>query len=112
MTITCCIRYKLDPFELDAFEVYARAWLDIIPACGGDLIGYFMPHEGTNYEALAMINFENLAAYETYRARLRGDAEAMANFHFAQDKRCILEETRTFLRPVAHAAVVPGVRRR
>jgi hypothetical protein len=112
MTVTCCIRYRLDPFQLDAFEAYARAWLDIIPACGGDLIGYFMPHEGTNFEALALISFESLAAYEAYRARLRADAEAMANFRFAQEKRCILEETRTFLRPVAHPAVSPGVLRK
>ena len=112
MTVTCCIRYKLDPFQLDAFEAYARAWLDIIPACGGDLIGYFMPHEGTNFEALALISFESLAAYEAYRARLRADAEAIANFRRASEARCILEETRTFLRPVVHPQIVPGVRRR
>ena len=47
-------------------------WLTIIPACGGDLIGYFMPHEGTNNIAQAMISFESLAAYEAYRARLQG----------------------------------------
>jgi len=39
MTVTCCIRYVIDPFQRDAFEAYARNWLAIIPACGGDLIG-------------------------------------------------------------------------
>jgi hypothetical protein len=24
MTVTCCIRYVLDPFQRDAFEAYAR----------------------------------------------------------------------------------------
>ena len=31
MTVTCCIRYVLDPFQRDAFEAYARNWLTIIP---------------------------------------------------------------------------------
>ena len=73
MTVTCAIRYVLDPFKRDAFETYARNWLTIIPACGGDLIGYFLPHEGTNNIAHALISFDSLAAYEAYRARLRAD---------------------------------------
>lgn len=100
MTVTCCIRYVIDPFQRDAFEVYARNWLTIIPACGGDLLGYFMPHEGTNNVALALISFEGLAAYEAYRARLKADPAGIANFRMAQEKRLILEETRTFLTPV------------
>jgi NIPSNAP len=100
MAITCCIRYVLDPFKRDAFETYARRWGTIIPRCGGDLLGYFMPHEGTNNIALALISFDSLAAYETYRERLRSDAEGVANFRFAQDERFILSEERTFLRGV------------
>jgi NIPSNAP len=101
MTITCCIRYVLDPFKRDEFEDYARHWNTIIPKCGGDLIGYFMPHEGTNNIALALISFESLAAYETYRARLRNDPDGVANFERAQERRFILSEERTFLRPVS-----------
>jgi len=101
MTVTCCIRYVIDPFQRDAFEAYARAWLEIIPACGGDLIGYWLPHEGTNNVALALISFDSLAAYEAYRARLKADSAGHANFLMAQDKRFILEETRNFLTPVA-----------
>ncbi len=100
MAITCCIRYVLDPFKRDAFEEYARRWASIIPRCGGDLIGYFMPHEGTNNIALALISFESLAAYEAYRARLRADDAGMANFRFAEEARFILSEERTFLRGV------------
>ena len=100
MTVTCCIRYVIDPYQRDAFEKYAQAWLTIIPEMGGDLLGYFLPHEGTNNVALAMIGFDNLAAYETYRGRLRRDAPAMANFAFARDRKFIVEETRTFLQPV------------
>lgn len=101
MTVTCCIRYVIDPFQRDAFEAYARNWLSIIPACGGDLLGYFLPHEGTNNIAVAMISFESLAAYEAYRARLRADDAGMANFRMAQVQRFILSEERTFLTPVS-----------
>jgi hypothetical protein len=100
MTVTCCIRYVLDPYKREAFEAYARRWGEIIPRCGGDLIGYFMPHEGTNNIALAMISFASLADYEAYRARIKADPDGIANFQFAQEQRFILSEERTFLRPV------------
>ena len=101
MAVTCCIRYVLDPFKRDEFEEYAQAWGRIIPRCGGDLLGYFMPHEGTNTIALAMISFDSLAAYEAYRARIKADPEGKANFAFAQKEKFILSEERTFLRPVS-----------
>jgi hypothetical protein len=47
-----------------------------------------------------MIGFDCLAAYETYRGRLRQDTASLANLKFAQDRKFILEETRSFLRPV------------
>jgi len=59
-----------------------------------------MPHEGTNNIAYGLISFESLAAYEAYRARLRSDPESVANFHFAEEQRCILAEERSFLREV------------
>ena len=100
MTVTVFIRYQLDPFKRAMFEQYARRWLTIIPRCGGDLVGYWMPHEGTNNIASALISFESLAAYESYRARLRTDSEGMANFGFAEENKFILAEERTFLRKV------------
>ena len=101
--IVCCIRYVIDPFQRDAFEEYAKRWGSIIPRCGGGLIGYYLPHEGTNNIALALISFDSLAAYERYRATLRADAEGLANFRFAQEKRFILSEERTFLKAVDKA---------
>ncbi len=86
MTVTVFIRYRIDPFKRTLFEEYAKRWLSIIPKAGGDLLGYWMPHEGTNNIAFALISFENLAAYEAYRARLRTPgSEAVANFNFAED---------------------------
>jgi hypothetical protein len=100
MTVTLFIRYQLDPFKRAQFEENSRRWLSIIPRCGGDLIGYWMPHEGTNNIAFALVSFESLAAYEAYRAELRNDREAMANFDFAEQNKFILAEERTFLRKV------------
>jgi hypothetical protein len=100
MAITVFIRYRLDPFKRAMFEEYAKRWLTIIPKCGGDLVGYWMPHEGTNTIASALISFESLASYENYRARLRTDAEGIANFNFAEEHKFILDEERTFLRKV------------
>jgi len=102
MTITCFIRYRIDPFQRDAFREYAEIWGSIIPRCGGHLVGYFLPHEGTNDVAWGLVAFDSLASYEAYRARLRTDAEAMANLAVAQAKRFILREERTF------TEVVPG----
>ena len=96
-TITCFIRYEIDPFQREAFREYAQNWLRIIPRCGGDLLGYFLPHEGTNHIAWGLIAFESLAAYEAYRARLKSDPEGRANFEFARKSRLILKEERTFL---------------
>lgn len=101
MTVTVFIRYVIDPFQRDAFAEYARIWGRIIPKCGGGLIGYFLPHEGTNNIAWALISFDSLATYEAYRTRLRADPEGAANFRFAQEKRFILSEERTFLEAVA-----------
>src|SRR6201747_1959123 len=98
LAITVFIRYQLDPFKRAMFEDYAKRWLGIIPRCGGDLLGYWMPHESNHNIAFALISFENIAAYEVYRGRLRADSESMANFHFAEENKFILAEERTFLR--------------
>jgi NIPSNAP len=100
VAVTVFIRYQIDPFKRAMFEQYARAWLTIIPKAGGDLIGYWMPHEGTNNIAFALISFESLASYENYRARLRSDDEGIANFGFAEENQFIVAEERTFLRQV------------
>jgi hypothetical protein len=101
MTITCFIRYEIDPFQSDAFREYAARWAAIIPRCGGDLVGYFVPHEGTNNVAWGLIAFDSLAAYEAYRARLKADPDGRANFALAQSKRLILREERSFVEAVS-----------
>ena len=100
MLIACVIRYQIDPFQRERFQVYAENWGRIIPRCGGHLIGYFLPHEGTNDVAWGLIAFDSLAAYERYKARLGTDAEARANFEMALKERLILREERTFVKVV------------
>ena len=107
MTITCFIRYEIDPFGKAAFEEYARNWGQAIPRCGADLIGYYAPHEGsaTTY---ATYSIDSLAAYEAYRARLAADPAGKANYAFAKRERFILKEDRMFLKHVSgpHAKLV------
>lgn len=97
MNLTCVIRYQIDPFQREAFAEYARNWGRIIPGCGGHLVGYFLPHEGTNDVAWGLIAFDSLAAYEAYRARLKSNPDARANFAMATAKRLILREERNFV---------------
>lgn len=96
MALTCFIRYQIDPFQREAFRAYAEAWGRVIPRCGGRLLGYFLPHEGSNDIAWGLIAFDSLAAYEAYRTRLKADPEGRANFERAQRGRFILREERSF----------------
>jgi hypothetical protein len=100
MTITCIIRYEIDPFQKDAFKEYAQNWGNINPRCGGHLIGYFLPYQGTNDVAWGLIAFDSLASYEVYQARVRADKEGRENFAMADAKRLILREERNFVEVV------------
>lgn len=100
MKITCFIRYQIDPAQKEAFHAYAAAWGHIIPRCGGELVGYFLPWEGTNDVAWGLISFDSLAAYESYRSRLKADPEARKNLAAAAEHRFILREERNFVEVV------------
>ncbi len=100
MSITCIIRYEIDPFQRDEFKEYAENWGRTIPRCGGHLVGYFLPHEGTNNVAWGLIAFDSLAHYEAYRARLKTDEDGRSNFTLAQERKFILKEERTFVEVV------------
>lgn len=108
MKLTCVIRYQIDPFQKDAFRTYAENWGRIIPRCGGHLVGYFLPYEGTSDVAWGLISFDSLAAYEAYRARLRSDPEGRANFEMAQSRRFILREERNFVENVDGTFAIPA----
>ena len=110
MTITVFIRYQIDPFQRDAFKKYAENWGRIIPRCGGHLVGYFLPHEGTNDVGWGLIAFDSLASYEAYRTRIRADSEGRENLAIAQTKRFILREERNFVEVVDGTFGIPAAR--
>ncbi|HEY1448092.1 MAG TPA: NIPSNAP family protein [Caulobacteraceae bacterium] len=98
--ITCFIRYEIDPFKHTEFAAYARRWGEAIPRCGAELIGYFGPHEGSATTAYGVYNIADLAAYETYRARLKADSLGVETFAFAREQQIIRKEDRLFLTPL------------
>ena len=109
MAVTVFIRYQLDPFKRGMFEEYSKRWLTIIPKCGGDLVGYFMPHEGTNNIAYALISFENLATYEAYRAAARRP-RGHRQFQFRRREQ-IYPQRGTNVPPQGDAVIATGGRR-
>jgi NIPSNAP protein len=108
MTIACVIRYQIDPFQRDVFKKYAENWGCIIPSNGGHLIGYFLPHEGTNDVAWALIAFDSLGSYEKYKTRLKSDPDAIDNFNMALTKKIILREERNFVEAVEGTFGIPS----
>jgi NIPSNAP len=96
-----CIRYTIDRYRPDEFETYARRWMegDIITRCGGKPLGYFLPKRGfggPDNIALALIGFQSLAAYESYRSRIAADLDSKKNLADAEKSRCILIEDRSY----------------
>jgi hypothetical protein len=107
MKLVCIIRYQIDPFQLDNFRKHAENLIHAVPRCGGHLVGFFMPHEGTNDVAWAMVMVDSLAAYEAYRTRLKADPEAIEDAAWMQNKRVILREERNFVKVVDGTFNIP-----
>src|SRR5947208_11471523 len=64
MTITCVIRYQIDPFQREAFKKYAENWGRIIPRRGGHLVVHLLPYQATNDVAQRIIVCDTLTPYE------------------------------------------------
>jgi heme-degrading monooxygenase HmoA len=102
MTVTCFIRYEIDPFQRDAFREYAENWARIIPRCGGDLVGYFLPHEGTNDVAWGLIACESLSlaaegrrgSQREFRVRAVEASDPARAAHLSRDGRRHLPDRR------------------
>ena len=108
MSITCFIRYEIDPTKHAQFEQYARNWGQCIPSCGAELVGYFSPHEGSSTTAYGVYHIDSLSYYEAYRARLKEHPLGKENYAFAQKERFLLREDRLFLKLAStpHAPLV------
>lgn len=101
--ITLSIRYTIEARKRPDFERYARSLTKIIPRCGGELVGYWLPTKfaGPTNEALGLISFSSLAAYEQYRERLAKDADNVEAIRRAEESGCILVEDRAILEPIS-----------
>lgn len=105
--ITCYITYEVNPDALEAFEIYAKAWIPLVERFGGTHHGYFLPHESANDLAVALFSFPSLAAYEAYREKSFADEDCLAAFQYARDHSIIRRYDRTFLRPVLDGDLAP-----
>lgn len=98
--VTCYVRYIIDPYKTDAFEIYAKKWIPLVNKFGGTHNGYFLPSEGANNVALALFTFPSLAAYEKYRIESMEDEDCLEAYDYAVKTRCIISYERNFMRPV------------
>src|SRR6266436_4761650 len=98
--ITCVVEYVIDPAKTDAFERFARRWMELVDRHGGRHHGYFLPAEGASDKALALFSFPSLAAYEQYRALFGKDPEFVAADRIRDESGCVLRYQRTFMRPL------------
>lgn len=98
--ITCHVRYEIDASEIEAFERFARAWMELVARHGGTHHGYFLPSEGASDVAYALFSFPSLADYEGYRERFGVDPEFVAADRIRDESNCVRRYERTFLRPL------------
>jgi hypothetical protein len=98
--ITCVVHYTIEPKEIESFEQFARAWMELVNKHGGNHHGYFLPSEGSSDTALALFTFESLAAYETYRLRFNSDPEFIEADRIRDESGCVVRYERTFMRPL------------
>lgn len=98
--VTCYVRYIIDPYKLDEFEVYAKKWIPLVNKFGGTHNGYFLPSEGANNIALALFTFPSLALYEKYRTDSMKDPECIKAYDYAVQTKCIISYERNFMRPI------------
>jgi hypothetical protein len=98
--ITCVVEYVIDPAKIEAFERFARRWMELVDRHGGTHHGYFLPGEGASDKAMALFSFPSLAAYETYRQRFGSDPDFVAADRIREESGCVLRYERSFMRPL------------
>lgn len=98
--ITCHIRYEIDPDQIEAFERFARGWIELVNRSGGTHHGYFLPAEGASDVAYALFSFPSLADYERYRERFGRDPDFIEADRIRDETRCVVRYGRSFMRPV------------
>jgi hypothetical protein len=56
-SITCFLRYVIDPSKIPEFETFGRVWIPLVERFGGRYHGYFLPSESASNVALAIFSF-------------------------------------------------------
>jgi uncharacterized protein (DUF1330 family) len=107
--ITCVVDYVIDAAKVEAFERFARRWMELVNRHGGTHHGYFLPAEGASDKALALFSFPSLAAYEQYRALFGKDPDFAAADRIRDESGCVLRYERTFMRPLLPGQGPDGV---
>ena len=98
--ITCVVDYVIAPAKIEVFERFAREWIRLVNAHGGQHHGYFLPSEGASDRAIALFSFPSLADYERYRGLFGVDPEFVAVDRIREESGCVLRYDRTFMRPL------------
>ena len=102
---TLCICYKFNPEKLADFQTYAEGEDGPISRSGGNIVGYFPSTDfaGSNNEAIGLIDFPSLAAYEDYRGRLAADPEHRENVARLQASGAEVAMTRSIMQRIRQA---------
>jgi hypothetical protein len=98
--ITCVVDYEIDPREIEAFERFAKRWMELVQQNGGVHHGYFLPSEGSSDRALALFSFPSLAAYEDYRRKFGSDPDFIEADRIRDESNCVRRYDRSFMRPL------------
>ena len=65
--ITCVVEYVIDAAKIDAFEEFARRWIELVNRHGGTHHGYFLPSEGSSDKALELFSFGAMPTPDSVR---------------------------------------------
>ena len=98
--ITCVVDHVIDTRKIEAFERFARRWIELVNRHGGTHHGYFLPSEGASDRALALFSFPSLASYEEYRSLFGCDPEFIDADRIRDDSDCVLRYDRSSMRPL------------
>lgn len=98
--ITCVVDYVIDPQQIEAFERFAKRWMELVDLNGGTHHGYFLPAEGASDRALALFSFPSLARYEEYRRKFGSDPDFVEADRIRDESNCVRRYDRSFMRPL------------
>jgi len=90
----------MDSKQIEAFEKFAKRWIDLVNRYGGRHHGYFLPSEGASDRALALFSFPSLADYEKFRSRFGVNQDFIAADRIRDESGCVLRYERSFMRPL------------